>query len=173
MRQHISRERPPADAHAAEQLGLVAHADLPKLDPGLEDARQILHEIAEIDPAVRREIKEHLAVVKCVLRLDQLHVELPLGDLALADPVGLPLLPVVLRCPLPVVRRRHPEDRLQRLRDPLIRKLHRSDDHLAVLDAAGGLDDHPVIVVDLKGHGIKIINFTNILKLNANNSRHT
>ena len=51
----MAAKRSSADAVPAEDLGLVAHTDLPKLDSGMENSGQIFYKIAEINPSVCRE----------------------------------------------------------------------------------------------------------------------
>ena len=63
----------------------------------MEDPGQILHQLPEIHPLIRREIKEDLAAVKGALGADQLHIQA----------VGLDLLHTGLLRPLllgPVLR---------------------------------------------------------------------
>src|SRR3990167_748269 len=95
---------PSAHTEPADDLGLVADADLFKLDTDAEDARQVLDQPAEIHPAFRNEKENDLAAVERIFRLDHLHIEFTLIDLPQTiahrvlglDPVILNLLEVSL-----------------------------------------------------------------------------
>ena len=50
-----------ARADAAEQLGLVARADLLHLDARVQRLRQVAHQLAEVDAALGAEVEDHLA----------------------------------------------------------------------------------------------------------------
>ena len=168
----MAAQRSAADAHTAQDLGLIAHADLAKLDSCAEDARKVLDQVTEVDAAVGCEVKEYLAVVKCVLSLDELHLKSALRDLFLADLVGFLLFPAVLRLPLVIFGRCHADHVLQRLRNFLVLELHRAEDDCAVLDAARGLYDDVVIVVNVEIARIKIVYFTYVSEFYSDNCCH-
>ena len=168
----VAAQRPAAAPDAAEQLRLVADADLPELDARAENAGQVLHELAEINPSVGREIEENLAVVKGVLRLDELHVEPSCGDLLLADAESFFLPRFIFALPRVVLLRRHADHLFQGTRHLLIRQLGRGDDDGPVLDAAGGLHDHVVMIPDGVIGGVKVIDLAGISELDADNLRH-
>ena len=85
----MAAKRSAADAVAAQDLGLVADADLAQLDPCAENAGEVLDQVAEIHPSVRGKVEQHLTVVESVLGVDQLHIEAMSQDLLLADAVSL------------------------------------------------------------------------------------
>src|SRR5512140_155687 len=60
-------ERPPAHAHPAVPAGFVPDADLPQLDPGPEDRRQVLHQFPEVDPLLGGEVERDPVAVELVL----------------------------------------------------------------------------------------------------------
>src|SRR5882724_11176349 len=60
LKERRAAQRAPARAVASVDLRLVAHADLPHLDPRTEFGRELAHELAEIDTAVRGEIEDEL-----------------------------------------------------------------------------------------------------------------
>src|SRR5690606_13989225 len=64
-----------APAEAAQALRLVAHPDLPQLDAGLERAGHVLHESAEVDALVGREVDGELVAVPLPFRLADLHAQ--------------------------------------------------------------------------------------------------
>src|SRR5690606_13328731 len=74
-----------ADADAADELRLVAGADLLQLDAGLESRRELLDEIAEVDPAGRREVDDDLVAAELDVALEDRHLELELVDAAPGD----------------------------------------------------------------------------------------
>jgi hypothetical protein len=79
--------------HAAQDARLVADADLPQLDPGLEDGDEVPHQLAEIDAGLCGEEKQDLGFVQKVVGRHQLHGEVPVQDLALANPEARPPSP--------------------------------------------------------------------------------
>ena len=66
-------------------LALVAHADLTQVDAGAENAGELLQQLAEIDAAVRREVKHELCAVKRVFRIDEVHIDVVFFDAFAAD----------------------------------------------------------------------------------------
>ena len=59
-KERLAADRPSAGAKAAKHLGLIAHAYLPKLNPGPEYAGKILYKLAEVHPSVRSEVEYNL-----------------------------------------------------------------------------------------------------------------
>ena len=168
----VAAQRPAAASDPAEQLGLIPHADLAELNPCLENAGKILHQFTEINAPVCRKIKEHFAVVKCILRPDELHIQPALPDLLPADPVRLffmfmvfPVAKIVLLC-------RHANDVLQGTRDLIFTDFRRRDDHRSVFDSPGRLDDHMIVITHLEAGGIKIIHLADISEFHSYNFRH-
>ena len=165
-------ERPAAAADAAHELRLVAHADLPQLDARAEHGREILDELAEIDAAIGREIEHDLVHVERVLDIDELHRELVLRNLLLADRERLFRAHLVVFDFLHVLRRRDAVNDLQRRRDFAVRDLARADDSLAALDAARRLDDDLVALLDVEAAGAEIINLARFLKADTDDCLH-
>ena len=108
----MTAQHPSADSHAAHNLRLIPHPYLAQLDPGAEDAGQILHQLPEVDAPVRGKIKQHFIIVKCILRVNQLHLQVVLLDLLLADFNRLLLLLAVLLLHRLILRRGHADYRL-------------------------------------------------------------
>ena len=81
----MTAQRSAADADSAQNLRLVAHADLAQLDPRFENTCKILYQLSEIHSSVCRKIKQNLIVVKGIFRIDQLHFQTVLVDLFLTD----------------------------------------------------------------------------------------
>ena len=108
----MTAERPAADADASDDLCLIPDADLPKLYPGLKDCRQIFYQFPEIDPSVRRKIKQHLIIIKSIFRIDQLHLQIMLPDLLQTDPKRLLFLLTVCGLLLDILLGRQSEHRL-------------------------------------------------------------
>src|SRR2546430_16666528 len=65
----------PAAAHAVQPLRLVARADLPQLDPGVEQAGEVAHQRAKIDALLGREIDRQLLPIPLPLGIGDLHRE--------------------------------------------------------------------------------------------------
>src|SRR4029453_669025 len=89
---------------AVEPLGLVADADLAQLDPGAEAGRQVLDQLAEVDPVLGREVERDAVPGEGDLDLRQVHLELAgldalaaeLERLALAAAVVVLLVEILL-----------------------------------------------------------------------------
>src|SRR3990170_2006382 len=82
---------------------LVADADLAHLDAGTKFVGQVLDQLPEIDPAVRREVEDRLAPVEEELGPHELHRELSRFDPGEAIGVGVPLAPGVFLVRVEVV----------------------------------------------------------------------
>ena len=74
----VAADRLAAVAVVGQQLGLVAHADLPHLDARLILAGQVLDQLAEIDALLGQEIKDDALAAEQVLDIDQFHLQTPL-----------------------------------------------------------------------------------------------
>ena len=168
----VAAERASADPHAAQDFRLVPDSDLTKLDPCLKNAGQIFYQLAKIDPSVRRKVKEHLAVVKCIFRPDELHVQLALRDFFLADAIGFLLLPEVFIFPGSVIFIGHAHNTLQRLRNLFILNLHRAHDDGSVFNAPRRFHDDVVVIMDIEAPRIKIIYLACISEFYAYNFSH-
>src|SRR5207342_3462536 len=91
-------ERTPAWTAAVETLGLVADADLPQLDPAVEARRQVLHQLAEVDAVLGREVERDAVTAEADLDLGQVHLQLAQLDpiAAVLECLALALAVVVL-----------------------------------------------------------------------------
>ena len=163
----MTAQRSAADAVAAQYFGLVADADLAQFDAGAEYACQVLDQVAKVHAPVRRKVKEHLAVVKSILRIDELHLEAVLPDLLLADAVGFFLLGAVAALGLVVLGSCDPNDVFERLCQLARLDVHRKTGDSSVLNAADGLNDHVRAVSDRQLSRVKIENLAGILKPHA------
>ena len=161
-----------AQAQAAHHLGLVAHADLLELNAGLEHGRQILDQGSEIHAAVGREIEQNLAAVKGVFHAHQLHFEVMVKNLLLADAVRLFFLAHIIAMTLRVLGGGDADDRLERGDDFVILHLAHARHHLGIFNAAGGLDNHRVARRGPQLAGIKIIQLACVAETHAYNGRH-
>ena len=93
----VAAEGTAADSQAPQHLGLIPNADLPQLNPGVEDRGQALHQAPEVHPSVGGEEEEDFGPLKAALHAHQLHVQFMLQDLLLTNPEGIDLLlPVFL-----------------------------------------------------------------------------
>ena len=150
-------EGPPADAQAAQHLSLVPDANLPQLDAGMNGAGQILHQGAEVHPALGGEEKEHLVPLEAVLRLHQFHLQAVLCDLLLAD-LECPGLLLLILFPGQLVLRGGPaEHRAQGGGEFHLIHLRILLGTLSKLHAPGGLDDDPLPQAEELPIGVKIV----------------
>ena len=145
---HLAEVRVAADRLAAvavvgQQLGLVADADLPHFDPRLKLVGERLHEVAKVDAALGQVVDDDPLAAVQVLDVDQLHVEIELLDLALADFVLAPLLLEHLAQLALIVARHLAQDLallgIDQLGD---RFVGRFAQHFARFEPAAGAGDH-------------------------------
>ena len=137
----VAAQRSAADAVAAQYFGLVADADLAQFDARAENAGQVLDQVAEVHASVRCKVEKHFAVVKSILRIDELHVQ-PVGvDLLLADAVGFLLLDAVVLLGLGVGGGCDADHFFERQVELADLDVHGHADDRSVLDAASRLDD--------------------------------
>ena len=169
----MAAKRPSADADAPHNLRLIPHPDLAQLNPRLKHRRQIFHKLPEIDPPVRGKIKQHLIVVKCIFRIDQLHLQLMLFDLLQADLKGFLFLLLIPPLNLLVIFVRHADHGLKRLDDLFLIHLARAQDHLAELNPARRLHNHMIPGFYLHTGRIKIINLPGLPESDSDNLYHT
>ena len=108
----MTAQRPSADADSSHNLCLIPHANLTQFNPGLKHAGQVLYKLPEINPAVCSKVKQHLIIIKGVLCINQLHFQLMLADLFLADLKRLSLLLLIPGFYRPVLLCRHTDHRL-------------------------------------------------------------
>src|SRR5258705_13759518 len=59
---------------------MVAHADLPEVDPGAEERREVPYERAEVDPLLGREVDGELVPVPLPLGVAHLHDQIVAAD---------------------------------------------------------------------------------------------
>jgi hypothetical protein len=64
-----------AVAIIGKKLGLVAYSDLAHLDPRLEDAGQVLHQLAKIDALLREIIEDNSFTAVNQLDVNQIHLK--------------------------------------------------------------------------------------------------
>ena len=161
-----------ADPQASQHLGLVPDADLPQLDAGPEHRRQVLYQLPEVHPPVGGEEEQNLVPLKAALHPHQLHLQVVLEDLPLADIEGF-LLPgaVVGRCAA-VVLRGHADHGPQGLDDAAV--VHRVVAHgaLGVFQALGRLHDDVVPGLHLHVAGVKEVGFASAAEADADHSCH-
>ena len=162
-----------ADAEAADHLALVAHADLAQLDAGVEDAGQILDQLAEVHAAVGGEVEHDLGAVEGVFGLHQLHFQPVAGDALLAGVVGALFVLTVLAHPAHIHAVGHPGDGLEGLGHRCIGDLPHPLHHLAALYAPGRLDDDVITGLDGGVCGVKIIGLAVVLETDGYNFLHS
>ncbi len=165
-------ERPAADAETAKHTRLIADADLPKLDAGLEHPGEILDELAEVDAAVRGEEEQDLVPLKIKLHVNELHLKIALFDFALADGEGLSLLRAVFGGAALVLFGGEPDDGAQGGANGGVVHLVIARYALGKLKPLRRLHDETVAL--LRGHSGRVeeIHLALIFKSYANNFSH-
>ena len=153
----MAAKRSPADTNTAQNLRLIPDADLPKFDPRLKNRSQILDQLAEIYPSVRRKIKQYFIVVKSIFRINQLHLQIVLSDLLKTNLESLFFPLFVVSLLLIVLRRCHTQYRFQRLDYFVILFLLWIAHYRTVFNPARRLHDHVVIFLNIQFSRIKII----------------
>ena len=81
----VAADRLAAVAVIGQQFRLVANADLPHFDPGLQRPLQRLDECPEIDSVFGKVVDHDAFAAEQPLDIDQLHGERQFGDLPFAD----------------------------------------------------------------------------------------
>src|SRR5581483_6058886 len=153
-----------ARADAADQLGLVARADLPHLDARVQPLREILDQVAEVDPLLRREIEQHLARLERVLDAHHLHRQAALADALAAEDVGLALAAGVLLLRARVGVGGGAQDAAQGIER---RHAARRDGDGGGERAAIGLDHHAVAARVARVAGVVLVDGAGVAELDA------
>src|SRR5699024_5023239 len=86
-----------ADSDTSQDLGLISDTDLTKFYPGLENCRQVLHQLPEVNPSICSKIKKDLIIIKSILHINKFHFQVMFPDFFLTDLIGFSfLLPICL-----------------------------------------------------------------------------
>ena len=143
-----------ARTDATDQAGLVAGADLPHLDAGVQRLREVAHQRPEVDARLRHEVEHRLAAVEAVVDADELRVEaVPLGERGECAVRALLLRPVVVGA-AQVAAVGAAQDAWQP-RVLLVRPADaRRADHLAQLGSALALHHHQIVDAELERTGV-------------------
>ena len=153
----MAAQRTSANTDSSHQFRLVAHTDLPQLDPCAEHACQILHQLSEVDSSIRRKIEQYLVVVKSILGIDQFHLQSVTADLLLTDLKCLPLFDLIIGLLLRIPLCGYAQHRFQGLYHLGIVHLRHTGHHQPILDSSGRLYNNMVSSLDLILQRIKII----------------
>ena len=139
----------------------------------MEDAGQILDQLAEVHAAVGGEIEHDLGAVEGVFGLHQLHFQPVAGDALLTGAVGALLVLPVLAHPADVHAVGHPGNGLEGLGHGGVGDLLHALHHLAALHAPGRLDDDVIAGLDGGVCGVKIIGLAVVLETDGYNFFHS
>ena len=77
----MTAEASAADTDTAHDLRLITDTNLAQFDTCLEYRSQILYQLTEINSSVCCKVKKDFIVVKCIFRINQLHLKTMLPDL--------------------------------------------------------------------------------------------
>ena len=154
----MTAERPSADTDSADDFCFIPDTDLPQLDSCLENTRQILYQLSEIDTPVRCKIKENLVIVKGIFRVDELHLQLMLADLLETDPEGILLLELVICLLLYIPLVCNPYHGFKRLDHLLVLNLRNPGHNCSKFDSSRGLDNDMISPLYFKIQRVKEIN---------------
>ena len=159
-----------ADAETAQHLRLVTHADLAQLDACAEHRREILHQLTEVHATFGGEEEYDLVALKITGNIHQLHVQLMLGDLALADLCRflLPLAVVQHRAAVGIGGDAH--HGAQRLHHAFLIHLMVALHTLGKFHALRRLHDHVLPIGHSQFTGIEIIGLASAAEADRNNS---
>ena len=138
----------------------------------MENGSQILHQRAEVHPAVGGEIKENFGVVEGLLHAHQLHIQLVFLDLPLADLESVLFESLVIRRVTGVLRSSDADDLLERGSDQVVVHLTHPGNDLAVFQTPGRFHDHEVPGHGPEPAGIKIVQLSGIFEPDAYDCRH-
>ena len=138
----VAADRLAAIAVVGQQLRLVADADLPHFDAGLEFAGQVLDQLAEIDALLGQEIEDEPFAAEEVLDVDEFHLQLAFVDEIVAAIIGRFFAGLAFEeLHAILVGHRADDLALGRLLDELDGARRRLAQDLADFQAALGLDD--------------------------------
>ena len=138
----------------------------------MEDAGQILDQLAEVHPAVCGKVEHDLGAVQRVFRFHQLHFQAVAGDALLTGVVGALLVLTVLAHPADVHAVGHAGDGLEGLGYRCIGDLPHPLHHLAALDAAGSFHNDVFAGFDVGPGGVEIIAFAVLFETDGNDFFH-
>ena len=138
----------------------------------MDGAGQVLHQGAEIHPALGGEEKEDLVPLEAVLRLYQLHLQAVLRDLLLTD-LESPGLLLLIFLPGQLILRGGPAEHRAQGRGEL-HLIHRRIllGTLSKLHAPGSLDDDTLPQAEALPIGVKIVLPSAFLKADADDLDH-
>ena len=139
----------------------------------MEDAGQILDQLAEVHAAVGGEVEHDLGAVKGIFGLHQLHFQPVPGDALLTGVVSPLFILAVLAHPAHIHAVGYPGDGLEGLGHGGIRHFLDALHHLAALDAAGSLDDDVIAGFDLGPSGVEVIAFSVFLETDRDHFFHS
>ena len=169
----LAAEFSAADTDTAQDLRLIPHADLPQFDSCPEHCRQIFDQFPKVHAVVRGEIKQQLAVVECAFHIYQIHFQLSIGDLLLADLKStFFLFAILFQCPA-ILPRGDPQDRLQRHCHLLLGDLFIGDRDFSAFRPAGSFGDDKISLFHLPAVRREIVDLSAVLKPNADDFNHT
>ena len=141
-----------------------------QLNPGTENARQVLHQFSKINSSVCGEIENNLVHIISKFYVHQVHGQFVGFNPALTNMERLLLPHHVLLYFLDVFLRSFPEYRFQGIIGAF--HLTRSHDHLAKFYAPGRFHDSVVALLDPRVHRVKIIYLASFPKADTYYCRH-
>ena len=138
----------------------------------MEHRGQVLDQRTEVHASVGRKVEQDLGVVKGLFHAHQLHVQLVLLDLVLADAVGFLFKLLVFGGMAGVRLCSDAQHLLERRGDQIVIHLAYPRDDLTVLHPARGFHDDIAARRRPQPARVKIIQLSCILKSYANDCRH-
>ena len=159
-----------ADAETAQHLRLVTDTDLAQLDSCAEDRGQILHQLTEVHTAFGGEEENDLVALKVAGNVHQLHIQLMLGDLALADLRRFLFALTVVQQGAAVAIGSDTDHGAEGLHDALLGHLMVALHTLGIFHALCSLHDHVLTRLHTQCTGVEIIDLASATEADRNNS---
>ena len=156
----MAAQRSSADADTTHDLGLVSHTYLAQLYTGLKYTCKVLYQLSEVNSSVCCEIEQHLIIVKGIFRIDQLHFQVVLFDLFLADLKCFFFFLFVFCLNGTVLIRCHTDHRLKRWYYLCLIYFSVSKNYVTVFNTSGSFYDHMVPNFYLTVCRIKIVDLS-------------
>ena len=168
----MTAEASATDTDTAHDLRLITDTNLAQFDTCLEYRSQILHQLTEINSSVCCKVKKDFIVVKCIFRINQLHLQFVLGNLLKADLKCVFLFLFILAFNLIVFRCCKTNDSLQRLYHFAVVYFTRCNEHMAIFNTSRSLHNHILPHFYIQIQRVKIIDLTCVSESHANYLYH-
>lgn len=157
------------DTDPTKESGLIARANLPQFDAGLEGAGKVAYKHAEIYALVGSKVEGEPRAIEVIFRLHQAHVKVVVQDLLVATSQHIVQVLLQLSLAIKIMLIGMPQDRFQ-----FARYFFFGDFKLCICNpgklwTVDGFDNHGIALLQFQGTRIKIVDSATILKTDTYN----